>query len=566
MSNKSRNQSDYRYIAYLRKSEERLERQMLSIPAQKRKIEEIFPDLKIIDFVEETKSAFKPGRPLFNHDVLKRIENGEADGVVGWHPNRLSRNEIDAAQVSYMLRTGVMKDLKFGTYTFENTPEGIWMLQNMMSQSQYESAKQGRDVGRGMEQKAIQGERPGSVALGYKKVATLDEHGEPIIRPKDQKVITYTDKDPERFDLVQKMWSMLLSGKYSVAQIRRIANQEWGFTTRKYSGRVRKGGGGPVSQSGMYRIFNNIFYTGMIMHNGELHKGNHPAMISIEDYDYVQNVLGKHGKPRSGVNEYAYTSIMRCGVCGCSVAGKIRRKWIVSEHRMKTYVYYHCIRKSELRPCNQTIYTTLEELEAQIDQELKKYTILPEFRDLAIEILHRNHQIEVKDRTQIAKSQSQKKQDIQKQIDELVAMRTRQLLDDEEYIDQKNKLKLEMAKVMDSIKNIDKRADDWLVLTEKAFDFAKYARIRFAKTNDLSVKRDILITLGQNLLIKDQKLTLQSSSWLVPIGEMYPELEKAYLKEVTTVQDPNRKELLRSLTPIVETWRASRDLNPGHPA
>ena len=121
---------------------------------------------------------------------------------------------------------------------------------------------------------------------------------------------------------------MLLSSKYSVAQIRKIANEEWHFTTRTYSGRVRKGGGGPISQSGMYRIFNNIFYTGMIMHNGEVHNGNHPATISLEDFDYVQNVLGKHGKPRSGVNEYAYTSIMKCGVCGCSIAGKLRRKWI----------------------------------------------------------------------------------------------------------------------------------------------------------------------------------------------------------------------------------------------
>jgi site-specific DNA recombinase len=566
MSNKSRNQSDYRYIAYLRKSEERLERQMLSIPAQKRKIEEIFPDLKIIDFVEETKSAFKPGRPLFNHDVLKRIENGEADGVVGWHPNRISRNEIDAAQVSYMLRSGVMKDLKFGTYTFENTPEGIWMLQNMMSQSQYESAKQGRDVGRGMEQKAIQGERPGSVALGYKKVATLDEHGEPIIRPKDQKVVTYTSKDPERYDLVKRMWTMFLSGKYSVAQIRRAANEEWCFTTREYKGRVRQGGGGPISQSGMYRIFNNVFYTGWIMHNGELHKGNHPAMISMEDFDYVQNVLGKYGKPRSGVKEYAYTSIMRCGVCGCSVAGKLRRKWIKSEQRYKTYVYYYCIRKSDKRPCNQKIYTTLDELETQIDQELKKYTILPEFRDLAIEILHKNHLIEVKERNQIAKTQTHKKEEVQKQIDELVAMRTRQLLDDEEYIDQKNKLKIELAKVIDNIGNTDKRADEWLELTEKAFDFAKYARTRFARTNDLTVKRDILLTLGQNLLLKDRKLTLQTSSWLVPIGEKYPELEQAYLREVRTAKNTNRKVLLESLTPIIESWRAQWDSNPRHPA
>jgi site-specific DNA recombinase len=555
-----------RYVAYVRKSDPRKERQVLSHTTQTRRIKEQFPDLNIIKWLPaESESAFKPGRPIFNQ-ALQMIKNGEADGIVCYTTNRLSRNEIDAAEVTYLLRQNVLKGLKFCNYSFENTPEGIMILQMLLSQSQYESSKQGKFVRDGMEQKAITGERPGSVALGYKKVPKLDEHGEPIIRPKDQKVITYTDKDPERYDLVNKMWTMLLSGKYSVAQIRKIANDEWHFTTREYKGRVRKGGNGPISQSGMYRIFTNVYYAGWIVHNGELHKGNHPAMISAEDFDYIQKMLGGHGKPRSGVREYAYTSIMRCGVCGCSIAGKLRRKWIKSEERYKTYVYYYCIRKSDNRPCNQKIYTTLEELEAQIDLELKKYTILPEFRDLAIEILHKNHLIEVKERNQVAKTQTHKKEEVQKQIDELVAMRTRQLLDDEEYIDQKNKLKLEMARVIDSISNTDKRADEWLELTEEAFNFAKHARTRFAHSNDLTVKRDILLTLGQNLLLKDRKLILQTSSWLIPLGEKYPELERAYLREVRTVQNTNRKVLLESLTPIIESWRAQWDSNPRHPA
>ncbi len=555
-----------RYVEYVRKSDPRKERQMLSHQTQSRRIREQFPKLNIVKRLPaESQSAFVPGRPIFN-TALKMIKNGEADGIVCYSTNRLSRNEIDAAEVTYLLRQKVIKDLKFCNYTFENTPEGIMMLQMLLSQSQYESSKQGKMVSDGMKEKALGGERPGSVALGYKKVAKLDEHGEPIIRPKDQKVITYTDKDPERFEIIKLIWKMFLTGRYTVSQVRNMANKQWGLTTRTFEGPVRKGGGGPLSKSGVYRILTNRFYAGWIYHNGEWHEGKHPKMIRLEDFDYAQLLLGKHGKPRTNVNAYAYTSIIRCGVCGCSVAGKVKDKWIKSEGKLKRYVYYHCIRKSEKRPCNQVRYTTLEQLETDIKAELMKYKILPVFRDLALEILQREHKIEVKERNQVIQSQTRRKQQVQDQIDELVLMRTRRLLDDDEYTDQRNKLKFEMAKVMEELQDTDQRAENWLELTEKAFEFAAHAFTRFSESDDLMVKRDILLTLGQNLLLKDNKLTLQPSEWLIPIGENYPALEKEYLRRVTTEDKQKHKELLRNMKPIMDSWRAQWDSNPRHPA
>jgi site-specific DNA recombinase len=137
-----------RYIAYVRKSEVREDRQELSHQSQIEEIKQRFPDLNIIKWmVPESASAFKPGRPIFN-EMMDMIEHGEADGIVGWHPNRCSRNEIDSARITYMLRDK-LKDLKFVSYTFENSAEGIMFLQMTMNQSQYESSKQGRDVSRG---------------------------------------------------------------------------------------------------------------------------------------------------------------------------------------------------------------------------------------------------------------------------------------------------------------------------------------------------------------------------------------------------------------------------------
>jgi hypothetical protein len=39
-------------------------------------------------------------------------------------------------------------------------------------------------------------------------------------------------KDPDRFDLVRRMWDLLLTGTMRPELIRRIANEQWGLRTR----------------------------------------------------------------------------------------------------------------------------------------------------------------------------------------------------------------------------------------------------------------------------------------------------------------------------------------------
>jgi site-specific DNA recombinase len=546
-----------RYIAYVRKSEERLERQELSLEAQINKIKSIFVDLNIIDIVIESRSAFKPNnRPEFL-SIIKRIENGEAEGIVAWHPNRMSRNEVDSATVTYMLR-GPLKDLKFCSYNFDNSAEGIMMLQMVMNQSQYESSKQGRDVKRGMEQKASNGERPGQVPQGYVKSPVQDDNGQ-LLMHKD-KLVTRTEPDPERYDLVKRMWTMLLSGSYSAQHIWEVADKEWNFTTRK----SRRIGGGRMSKSLIYKIFTNPFYAGYIPHNGELFKGNHQAMITLNEFDQVQLILGKKGAPRKGSSVYAYTGLITCGECGCRVVAKQNFKFVKRENKTVSYIHYYCTRKSVKRPCTQRKYTRVEDLDKEITDELSKYEILPEFRDLAIKILRRNHKIEVKDRSKIYEAQQKKRRELQKQLDSLVDMRTRSLLDDQEYLSQKNRIKIDLAKSDDNLKNTEERAEKWLDLTEKAFDFATYARVHFQDGN-LQAKREILMTLGKNLELKDNHLYITPNDWLIPIENDYPALHASYLKVRTNNKAPS-KVIDEALLPIFESWRAIWDSNPGHPA
>src|SRR3989338_6313486 len=69
--------------------------------------------------------------------MLKRIEQGEATGIVSWHPDRLARNSVDGGQIVYFLDTGKLASMKFPSHWFENTPQGKFSLSMAFVQSKY---------------------------------------------------------------------------------------------------------------------------------------------------------------------------------------------------------------------------------------------------------------------------------------------------------------------------------------------------------------------------------------------------------------------------------------------
>ena len=92
------------------------DKQVLSIDAQLSELREFAAreGLNVVAELIEKQSAKIPGRPIFNA-MLERIEAGEADGILAWHPDRLARNSVDGGRIIYLLDTGKIKTLKFPT-------------------------------------------------------------------------------------------------------------------------------------------------------------------------------------------------------------------------------------------------------------------------------------------------------------------------------------------------------------------------------------------------------------------------------------------------------------------
>lgn len=87
-----------KYFVYARKSSEGEDRQVQSIERQHDENKKIISrfGLKVVGSFSESRSAKLPyNRPAFS-EMIKRIEKGEANGIVCWHLNRLSRNPLES--------------------------------------------------------------------------------------------------------------------------------------------------------------------------------------------------------------------------------------------------------------------------------------------------------------------------------------------------------------------------------------------------------------------------------------------------------------------------------------
>jgi site-specific DNA recombinase len=128
-----------RYLIYNRKSTKAKNRQHLSLRSQKHEAQELAQEhnLNVVRVFSASESAQKKGRPVFG-EMLKFLRDGHADGIIAWHPNRLSRNSHDSAVIMELLDEGILKDLKFNNHWFQNTPQGRLMLANAFAQAKYD--------------------------------------------------------------------------------------------------------------------------------------------------------------------------------------------------------------------------------------------------------------------------------------------------------------------------------------------------------------------------------------------------------------------------------------------
>ncbi len=535
--------SPLRYFMYARKSSETEDRQTQSIETQITRLRELQQrkNLPVVgEPLTEACSAREPGkRPVFNQ-MLERIKRGEANGILTWHISRLSRNPVDSAQISWLLQTGVIQSIETPERPYLPNDNVLFMALEGAMANQY-LLDLSRNVKSGMLRRVEKGILPNKCALGYRNVQIDNEH-----------IIV---KDDQRFDLIKKMWDMVLSESHTPAKVLEIANTMWGLKTRK----TKHGGDKTLSRSTIYKILSNPFYMGLIQFNGKLYQGNHVAMVTPQEYDQVQIILGKKTQARPKKHSFPFTGTMICGECRGAITAETKVRFSKKQNRNLVHCYYHCGHQKKHVTCHQRGGISSEELEAMIDEKLRKSTILPEFTAWALSVLQDRHQLEIDTSNSLYENQQKALLDLEKQRGNLLQMKMKAQISDDDFTTLRNQINTEVNRLRVAVSNTEHKADNWLENAEKVFFFARDAHEAFA-TGDDHRKKEILLSLGYNIILKDKKLNIDANEWLVPIQNDYPALEKEHIRlEQSDCNDDNKKEAL-ALTHT--KWLGDRDSNP----
>ena len=410
------------------------------------------------------------------------------------------------------------------TQTFRNTPIDKFMFSLMCNQAKMENDKKGVDVKRGLEKKAKMGVFPNQPPLGYKN----DKYAE-----KGNKDI---ESDPERLLLIKKMMGLMLTGNYAPLQIREIANNEWGFRTPK---------GKKMGKSTIYRIFTNTFYYGMFefpIGSGNWYKGIHETIITEEEYDQIQFLLGRKGRPRPKTHIFDFTGMMQCGECGAMITAekKIKKQKNGNVH---SYVYYHCTKRISLG-CSQGC---IEEkvLKKQIKDEINNLEIPPEFHSFAMKWFKKENEKEVGSRNAIVKANERAYKTCLAKIDGLTDMRAGGEISAEEFAERKIKFLSEKKQLSGLFENTDKRVDGWLDTADKMLTFIENAKYKF-ENGTTQTRRAILSTLGSNLILKDKILNIDIEKSLFPIKRITRDVQaiKERLEPLNNIEKQKQFDVL----------------------
>ena len=234
-----------RYVIYARKSTEGSEKQQRSIKDQVSDCLDLAKreGLYVVgEPITEQKSAKTYGkRPKFK-EMIKLVRTGKIDGIITWHPDRLARNMRDASIIMDLLESERLANLKFCTYSFDNSPAGRLSLNILFAVAAHYSEDLSQKAKRGIRKKFNEGGLGGYHKLGY-----IQEGG-----------YYFPDTHNRNFELVQQAWQMRASGNTFEEIIKFLKENN-------YSERQKDGSYAPrvLNKPALTRMFNDSFYFGM---------------------------------------------------------------------------------------------------------------------------------------------------------------------------------------------------------------------------------------------------------------------------------------------------------------
>ena len=315
-------------------------------------------DIKNYDYelFQEVDSSVKWNRPELGK-MVEGIMQGKFDRVLVSHPDRLSRDERDSAELKELfIEHGIIIETPDNIIDLtDENQELMFGFTSVLSAFEYKRIRHRLNKGK-FDAVAIKNRWIGSIApLGYE----WDKNSKQLLVKQDEKAI------------IREMANLALSG-YSSKQIADKLNA-LGFRTRK---------GILIRPDSVLRILKNRVYLGESSYNSKrlkkvaTAKGTHEAILTETEYNTIQNMFISR---RSRENLYSLgvkssvNKLMACGICGKNLTIQQNTKYRKSG---KTYSFYQirpCRHKIEMEPHCYNGGCKIDVIENAVVQSLQNY-------------------------------------------------------------------------------------------------------------------------------------------------------------------------------------------------
>lgn len=279
-------------------------------------------NLEIVDIRREAHSAKDSGqRPVFL-EILEDIRRERFNGIIVWHPDRLSRNAGDLGSLVDLMDQKQLVEIRTHGQTFTNNPSEKFLLMILCSQAKLENDNKMVNVKRGLRARCEMGLWPSVPPTGYLSHSDRNRKCEVIL-------------DERRANVIKQMYEKVAYDGWSGRKLYHWLKDDIQFRTKH---------GKPLTLSNIYIILKSTFYYGEFEYpkgSGQWYKGIHEPIITKDLYLQVQKQITSDHLVRTQDKEFAFTKMITCGLCGSGVTADEKFKNL-KDGTQARYVYYGC--------------------------------------------------------------------------------------------------------------------------------------------------------------------------------------------------------------------------------
>ena len=464
-----------RYFLYARKSTDVEDKQILSIEAQLSELRALAKrdGLEVAEEFIEKRSAKMPGRPVFN-EMLKRIQQGEAQGIICWKVDRLARNPVDGGQVQWLLQEGVLRHIQ--THDRSHYPnDNVLMMSVELGMATEYIRQLSANTSRGLKHKAKLGIYPGLAPFGY------------LNNPLTKTVAVHR----KNAKLVKKTFEMYATGKVRLENLAELWEKS-GVLSR---------GSRRIHISRLSFILQNPFYYGHFRYCGEIHEGKHEPIITKDLHDRANAILRGRGHRQDIKNDPSpYCGLLRCGGCGMGITAEVRVKY-QKNGNVHHYTYYRCTRKSRTHKCVE-VPARSEILDTQLSALLAEYAMPSEWVAPLSAMLDKEAAEAVKTASGAVQGLREHVAELSRNLARLTDVYVAQDIERDDYLERRRSLLSEKKSVEEQIARLLRTPSAWIEPTRNWIrDASILDEIR--KTDDLPSKKSSLQKIfGLNLTLQ----------------------------------------------------------------